>query len=185
MTIPEEIQTDRLHLRWHVEADAEEIFARYAHDPEVTRYLCWKPHQTLDDTLTFQREKAADRDQGVGFGWLIRSRESRLVLGMVGFKIDKHTADLGYCLARDAWGQGYATEAARAVISTMRQHGSEIWRIEALCHVANKASARVLEKAGLRHEGILRRYYVFPNLGDEPQDVHCYALARDAAGMWR
>lgn len=183
MIFPEAIQTERLLLRWHVEADAEEIFSRYAHDPEVTRYLCWKPHQTLEDTIEFQRDKAADREQGISFGWLIRSKESHLVLGMVGFKIEKHAVDLGYCLARDAWGQGYATEAARAVVTALQQNDA-IWRIAALCHVENEASARVLEKAGLKHEGTLRRYYVFPNLGDEPHDVHCYALGRDADGEW-
>jgi [ribosomal protein S5]-alanine N-acetyltransferase len=56
----------------------------------------------------------------------------------------------------------------------------DIWRLQAFCDLENRASARVLEKAGLTLEGILRRYMVFPNLGDVPRDVYCYAKVREA-----
>jgi [ribosomal protein S5]-alanine N-acetyltransferase len=54
-----------------------------------------------------------------------------------------------------------------------------VWRVQAYCDPENGASARVLEKAGLVREGLLRRYIVTPNLGDEPRDVYVYALVRD------
>ena len=58
-----------------------------------------------------------------------------------------------------------------------------IERVQAVCHVANQASARVLEKAGMLCEGTLRRYTVFPNLGPHAQDVHLYArLAERPSG---
>jgi RimJ/RimL family protein N-acetyltransferase len=53
-----------------------------------------------------------------------------------------------------------------------------IWRIQAFCDVENRASARVLEKAGLTFEGTLRRYMVLPNLSDAPRDMLCYAKVR-------
>jgi RimJ/RimL family protein N-acetyltransferase len=137
----------------------------------------------VEETVEFQRTKAADRDAGVAFGWLIRARKSHLVLGMIGLRTEKHTAHLGYCLARDAWGQGYATEAARAVVA-MGQQVESLWRIQATCNVENAASGRVLEKAGLSCEGTLRRHIVLTNLGDVPRDVHCFAIVRDADGNW-
>ena len=85
----------------------------------------------------------------------------------------------GYCLARDAWGQGYATEAAGAFIAAALDIPT-LWRIQAYCDVENCASARVLEKIGLEREGTLRRYMVLPNLSNEPRDVHCYAKVRTA-----
>lgn len=183
MTFPEEITTERLLLRWRVESDAEEIFARYAQDPEVTRYLTWQPHASVAETIEFQHSKAADRAAGTSFGWLIRSRATHVVLGMIGLRIEKHIAHVGYCLARDAWGQGYATDAARAVVA-VAQRNESLWRIQATCDVENAVSGRVLEKAGLKFEGTLRRHIVLPNLGDAPRDVHCYATVRGDDGIW-
>jgi RimJ/RimL family protein N-acetyltransferase len=183
MMFPEQITTERLLLRWPVEADAPEIFARYAQDPEVTRYLTWRPHTSLQETLEFQRKSAADRAEGKVCSWLIRLRERHEVLGMIGLGIEKHVASLGYCLARDAWGRGYATEAAQAVVALARENES-LWRIQASCHVDNTASGRVLEKAGLVFEGTLRRQSMLPNLSDAPSDVRRYATVRDAEGIW-
>jgi [ribosomal protein S5]-alanine N-acetyltransferase len=58
----------------------------------------------------------------------------------------------------------------------MRQN--DIWRIGAVCDVENRASARVMEKAGLAREGILRRWLVHPNISGEPRDCFSYALTR-------
>jgi Acetyltransferase (GNAT) domain len=83
-----------------------------------------------------------------------------------------------YVFARDAWGQGYATEVVKAMISLAFTQ-PEVRRLYALCHVEHLASAQVLEKAGLQREGKLRRYHRFPNLpATEPSDVFCYAVVR-------
>jgi [ribosomal protein S5]-alanine N-acetyltransferase len=58
----------------------------------------------------------------------------------------------------------------------MRQDG--IWRIGAVCDVENRASARVMEKAGLEREGILRRWIIHPNVSSEPRDCFSYAMVR-------
>jgi ribosomal-protein-alanine N-acetyltransferase len=178
MPFPNEIQTERLVLRWPVETDAEEIFARYASDPEVTRYLCWTPHRSVDDTLAFHREKIQQREQhGSPFNWLVFLRGGGPLLGSIGCRVDKHRVHFGYCYARQAWGRGYATEAAKALVSVWLAEPS-VWRVESMCDVEHWASARVLEKAGLVLEGTLRRYAVLPNLGDQPRDMLCYAKVR-------
>ena len=53
-----------------------------------------------------------------------------------------------------------------------------IFRIWAVCDLDNFASARVLEKAGMQREGVLRRYILHPNISSEPRDVYCYATVR-------
>jgi [ribosomal protein S5]-alanine N-acetyltransferase len=69
------------------------------------------------------------------------------------------------------------TEALSEVAGwAMRQH--DIRRIGAVCDVDNPASARVMEKAGLAREGILRRWLVHPNISPEPRDCFSYALTR-------
>ncbi len=180
MTRAQEILTKRLLLRLPTEADAEQIFARYGQDPEVSRYMGWVPHRTIDDTLTFLRKIVGDNAEGRSLGFLIFSHDSGGLLGSVGGAIDKHRMQFGYCLARDTWGRGFATEAASAFVAAALMIPA-LWRIQAYCDVENCALARVLQKAGLQREGTLRRFMVLPNMGDVPRDVHCYAKIREAS----
>jgi RimJ/RimL family protein N-acetyltransferase len=177
MQLAEEILTKRLRLRPPAETDAANIFARYGQDALVCRYMSWTPHQSIDDTLAFLRRTIASNDEGTSAGYLIFSRESGQLLGSVGGALQGQRVQFGYCLARDAWGCGYATEAAGAFVEAVIAEPA-IWRIQAFCDVENRSSARVLEKIGLTFEGTLRRYMVLPNLGDIPRDVHCYAKVR-------
>jgi RimJ/RimL family protein N-acetyltransferase len=87
-------------------------------------------------------------------------------------------AVVGYLLARDAWGRGYATEALGAMRDLAA--GLGLHRLYAVCHFDNRASWRVMEKCGFRREAILRGRASFPNL--QPglaADVLCYALFFD------
>jgi [ribosomal protein S5]-alanine N-acetyltransferase len=82
---------------------------------------------------------------------------------------ERHRRDCGYVLARVFWGRDLTTEALAHVIHwAMRQDG--IWRIGAGCDAENFASARVMEKAGLVTEGILRRWIIHPNVSSERRD---------------
>jgi ribosomal-protein-alanine N-acetyltransferase len=177
VTFPQELLTDRLQLRPPTEADAEQIFSRYGHDPLVCRYLSWVPHRSIDDTIAFLGRTVADNQEGRSAGYLIFSRETGTLLGSVGGRIEESRMQFGYCLARDAWGKGFATEAAHAFVQAVMEEPS-IWRVQAYCDVENRPSARVLEKSGLTLEGTLRRYMVMPNLGDAPRDILCYAKVR-------
>jgi RimJ/RimL family protein N-acetyltransferase len=180
MARAQEILTERLRLRPPTEADAERIFARYGQDAEVCRYMSWTPHRSIDDTLAFLRQIVASNSEGRSLGFLIFSRPSGELLGSVGGAIEKHRMQFGYCLARDAWGHGFATEAASAFVAAALSIPA-LCRIQAFCDVENRASAHVLEKIGLKFEGTLRRYMVLPNLGKTPRDVHCYAKIRNAS----
>lgn len=128
MSIVEEIMTERLRLRPPALADAECIFTRYGQDPEVCRYMSWTPHRSIDDTHIFLRRIVGDNAEGRSSGFLIFSRQSGDLLGSVGGAIEKHRMQFGYCLARDAWGQGFATEAARAFVTAALENPS-LWRI--------------------------------------------------------
>jgi ribosomal-protein-alanine N-acetyltransferase len=88
-----------------------------------------------------------------------------------------HRIDCGYVLARPFWRRGLMTEALRAA-ARWAMGEPDIWRIGAVCDTENLASARVMEKAGLAREGILRRWLVHPNVSPEPRDCFSYALTR-------
>jgi ribosomal-protein-alanine N-acetyltransferase len=172
---PERIVTQRLVLRKPLDEDADAIFARYASDPDVTRWLGWARHQGADASRAFVEFSHAEWTRWPAGPYVIESRESGELLGATGFGFETPSrATTGYVFAKDAWGRGYATEALQAVVDIARHVG--IVRLYAICHVEHRASARVLEKCGFACEGILQRYAEFPNLGTTgPLDVLCYA----------
>jgi ribosomal-protein-alanine N-acetyltransferase len=173
---PEEIRTKRLVIRRPTVDDAESIYA-YAGDPIATKYMGWPRHRSLDDTATYLAQAAHEWDtEGVGAYLIVDAIEGRVVGGTGIHLLTPYRAVTGYILVRQAWGRGYATEACTEMVALAR--GLGLARIEADCHVDHRPSARVLEKAGLRHEGVLRSYLLFPNLGlEHPCDVHMYGLA--------
>ena len=179
MIADETIRTERLLLRKPRPDDAEAIFERYASDPDVTKYVGWPRHTSIEQTrgfLAFSQSQWAEWPAGP---YLIVSASTGSLLGSTGLGFETTTrAQTGYVLATDAWGKGYATEALIAMRDLARTLG--VHRLYALCHADHRPSARVLEKGGLTFEGRLRRYAEFPNLvRGQPQDVLCYAAIVD------
>ena len=177
MRVPELIRTPRLTLRRLRLRDAETIFAAYARDRAVARFTTWKPHRSISETRAFLRHCEKRWKEGSGFTWAIVPHGGELV-GAISLRPNGFKADVGYVLARPHWGKGYATEALRAVVEwALGQRG--IQRVWAVCDMENPASARVMEKAGLRKEGILRRWIIHPLAGKAPRDCLCYAIAKE------
>ena len=164
----------RVTLRAPRLADAEELFASVASDPEVTRYMSWTPHSDVDET---QRVITELFNVGDERNWLIELRDSGEIVGTCGFRrVQAHTVDFGYCLGRRWWGQRIMPEVVQLLLAEM-ERDPKVYRISAICHVDNTRSARVLERAGLSFEGRLVRHTVFPNISTEPQDVLQFAKA--------
>ena len=175
MNPPARIDTERLILRKPRREDAPVIFDAYAQDPEVTRYLVWKPHKNLQETEQFLSACQSLWRAGKDFAYAITLKENGTLIGMFGLHPMKMKIEVGYVLARPYWGKGYMTEALRTVIDWALAQ-PEIFRVQAICDVDNIGSARVMEKAGMAREGMLRRYALHPNISDEPRDVYMYAI---------
>lgn len=169
------LETDRLVLVRPSDAEVGAIFSRYASDPEVTRYVGWPAHRTIDDTRRFLQYSDAEWERWPAGPYLVVEKGTRQLVGGTGYAFETaYRAMTGYVLARDAWGRGYATEALGAMVARAPTLG--IRRLFAYCHVDHRPSWRVLEKAGFLREGVLRRAFEFPNLAPgEPQDVLLYA----------
>jgi ribosomal-protein-alanine N-acetyltransferase len=172
----ERFETARLRLRRPRPEDSEAIFSRYSGDREVTRYLSWARHDSVESARAFLDFSEAEWARWPAGPYLIESRQDGRLMGGTGFGFETEwRASTGYVLARDCWGQGFATEALAGIVAIGR--GIGIVRLEALCHADHRASWRVLEKCGFIREGLLRRHSVFPNLGvDGPCDVFCYGI---------
>lgn len=157
--------------------DAEAIFSSYAQDSEVTRFLRWRPHKDIHETECFLANCAVAWEGNVRFPYVITRKDCCVVVGMIEVRVDEFKADVGYVISRENWGQGIATEALRSLVAWALGEDS-IYRVWALCDVENPASGRVLEKVGMRREGMLRRQMIHPNVSDAPRDCYCYAVVK-------
>lgn len=164
MRAAERLTTARLILRRPLPTDAEAIYRRYSADPEVTRFLAWPRHDSIDDTRRFLDFSNKEWETWHAGPYLIELLEGERLLGSTGFSFEAPTrAMTGYVLAKDAWGFGYATEALGAIVRLGQE--LKIDELGALCHPAHIASQRVLEKCGFVCQTDRVEGSQFPNLG--------------------
>lgn len=172
---PEVLETPRLRLRRPHIHDAGELFASLSGDAEVTRYLGWQTHAFLEETrrqLVYEQHRW---NRGAAWTWVIEIGQQ--AAGLIQLEPHAHRWTLGFSLQRKAWGEGYVREAATAILEHAFRHPL-LYRVEAVCDVDNTASARLLQRIGLRHEGRLQRYAIHPNVSPEPRDVDLFAITR-------
>jgi ribosomal-protein-alanine N-acetyltransferase len=180
ITAPEQMLSSRLMLRKPVRGDARDIFDGYARDPEVTHHLMWRPYGSLRGVEEFLDGTLANWERGSVYTWSVLLRGEGTLIGMIDARIDSYMVNIGYAIGRAHWNRGFATEAVRTVCEWADTQ-PDIFRVWAVCAVDNPASARVLEKAGMTCEGILRRWAVFPNIDGAPRDCYCFARVREPA----
>jgi RimJ/RimL family protein N-acetyltransferase len=128
-------------------------------DPEVMRFI---PGGALADVGAVRStlESHAEAQKTRGFSsWALVERETTRVVGDVGFGISNPTGDieLGYTLARDCWGRGYASEAAGACLAAGLAHVTAT-RIVAVVDAENEASLRVAERIGMARLDLIQAH---------------------------
>jgi RimJ/RimL family protein N-acetyltransferase len=153
------LETLRLELRDFVAEDFDDLY-RLDSDPRVMKYIANGKPASRDAVAQrlerFIRYPALYPDLGV---WRAARRDTGAFIGWFCFNYAARSPDIevGYRLLPEAWGRGYATEGARALVDygfdDLRLH-----RIIGVTHPRNKASQRVLMKAGLEDRG-WGRYY--------------------------
>jgi [ribosomal protein S5]-alanine N-acetyltransferase len=179
-SLPDRIVSRRLVLRAPQAADAETIFASYATDSDVARYMIWQPHAVLSESRAFidecmrAWEGSTDRRPYV----LALHGDEHTPIGMLEARLHGTAlVDIGYVLARAHWGEALMPEAIMALTDELLATPS-IFRVQATCDIDNKPSARTLEKSGFVREAVLQRYTVHPNISSEPRACFMYARCR-------
>jgi RimJ/RimL family protein N-acetyltransferase len=146
------LDTPRLALVALSLEHAPAVFA-YASDPEISHLVAWPRHEHLEASRRFVARAMVGYAEGGYYEWGLIQRTDQAFLGTCGFgEIDmaRGVGDIGYVLAKPYWGQGYATEAAAAVLQFgFVQLGLRL--IEAQAFPENIASLRVMAKLGLRY----------------------------------
>jgi len=177
------LHTARLRLRPFIDGDAEALFALHS-NAHVLRYWDsppWREPARAQQFIATCRQLA---DDGTGARLVMERAGDGMFLGWCGltrFDATHRSASLGYCLGEAAWGHGYATEGAGALLEWA--FGTlDLNRVQAEADTRNPASARVLEKLGFVLEGTLREDCVVDGV---VSDSWVYGLLRrdwDAAG---
>ncbi len=151
------LETERLLLKKLSLNDAEDIF-EYANEEEVTKYVIWNRHNSVVDAIEFINFAAQEFQNGNAIIWGLEVKKERKVIGTIdlrNFNNEHKCGEIGYCISNKYWNKGFASEALKEIIN----FGFErlyLNRLEAHCELENTASWRVMEKAGMTYEGILR-----------------------------
>ena len=154
------IETHRLILRPFRTEDAPAMFRNWAHDPVVTEYLTWPPHESEQATaaLLARWERETAEDPGV-YQWAIELKSLGEPIGSISamhVNESVESAELGWCIGRKWWGQGIMPEAGAAVIAYLFDEVG-LNRVAARHDVRNPKSGRVMQKLGMTQEGVLRQ----------------------------
>jgi ribosomal-protein-alanine N-acetyltransferase len=153
-----ELKTERLVLRKMLVKDADDMF-EYARRADVTKYLTWSPHPSRAYTKEYLEYIATRYAAGEFYDWAVTDARTGKMIGTCGFtKFDfmSNSAEVGYVLNPVFWGHGYACEALEAVLN-FGFCNLKLNRIEARYMEGNIASRRVMEKSGMKYEGMFRQ----------------------------
>jgi [ribosomal protein S5]-alanine N-acetyltransferase len=170
------LHTARLLLRPFSDADTDAIFALHS-KRVVLRYWDAPPWQERALAERFIAVSSQIEREGTGARVLVeRAADSAFVgwCGLVKWNPDFRSASMGYCLDNEAWGQGFATEAAGALLQWAFDT-LDLNRVQAETDTRNTASSRVLEKLGFIREGTLREDCIVEG---EISDSWVYGLLR-------
>ena len=176
MSAPTEIKTERLLLRPFKLTDAGDVYA-YAKDSEWGRFLPLpSPYEFRHAEMRVAELFLASWDTQPTFAISLDKR----VIGdaQVRIALPNMTADLGYGIARAHWGKGLMVEAAAAAIKWAFDE-FDIVKISAQTDLENRQSWRVMEKLGMKHEGILRNDAPSAAIPGERSDTVHYGILRE------
>lgn len=152
------LETERLVLRRMNMRDAKDIFA-YSCDQEVARHVLWSAQQDVSEARDYIKYMMKRYKNDEPASWGIIDKKTDALVGTIGYmdyNQDNATVEIGYSLARWLWNGGYMTEALARVIEYTFD-AMDVNRIEAQHELSNPASGRVMEKCGMRKEGVLRQ----------------------------
>lgn len=160
-------------------------FMVYGADPRVSQCARWETFASEEEALTFIKEEC------IPHPWCrsicIDNRSIGFISVRPGSDEARYKADIGYAMSAKHWGQGLGTAALKMAVSSALKEFPGLLRLQAFVALENKASQRVLGKAGFIQEGLLRKYlflkdklwdmYIYSYLPTEPNtEVNCFAM---------
>lgn len=154
-----ELATERLTLRRFEIEDAENMYYNWASDPEVTKYLTWPAHSSVEVSEAVLKDWVSQYEDKEYYQWAIELNDLEQPIGSIGaVKVNNDTecVTIGYCIGKEFWNKGYTTEALTAVIRFFLGEVG-VGRVEAYHDSNNPNSGKVMAAAGMEYEGTLRK----------------------------
>jgi [ribosomal protein S5]-alanine N-acetyltransferase len=151
------LETERLVLRRMTMEDAEDYYS-IASDPLVTAHTIWDTHRSKEESIQYITKVIERYEHKESFNWGIVLKQSNQLIGrIVLFHCDAlhQKAEIGFGVSSRYWNMGIITEATQTIFQYAFEQ-LDLHRIEGTCHFNNLGSARVMEKLGMKFEGILR-----------------------------
>ena len=152
------LATPRLILRRMTVDDAQDMYLNWAADEKVPRYLSWDVHKSVEATREILETWVAAYDNLENYHWVIEF--DRTIIGTIGLHNihSRHErCELGYCIGSKWWNKGLVTEAVGEVIRfAFREVNAN--KVFALHDIENAASGRVMQKNGMKPDGLLREH---------------------------
>ena len=185
------IETERLLLRPLTPEDASMMYANWANDPDVTRWLRWEPHKNVDETRELLSAWAELYPNPDYYQWAMVEKATGQVFGSIsvynallgepqqkakwpGLELSGGIWEPGYCIGQKWWGKGLTTEALQAVVDFWFNQVDGAFLT--CCHaVQNPASGRVMEKAGF----VYHHNDVYHKFDGTPVECRCYLLTKE------
>lgn len=172
-------ETARLIVREYTIQDLHEVHA-YGSDPVVVKYMLWGPNSIKEtqDFIALAISEDAETPRSV-YNLAIEHQQTHSLIGGISLHIKNHEAEIGWILNQKAWGQGYATEAAQAMIDFGFEHLS-LKRITATCDAENRSSYRVMIKCGMTQFSYQNEVRASSHFSTQKRDQRRFEIARES-----
>ena len=152
------LESQRLLLRQFNLSDSFSFFKNCGKDEKASLFLSWNPHQNAYESEEYLKSVIEQYEDPKFYNWAIELKETGEVIGSIGVNHpeDKNkSCQIGYYVGSDFWNKGIITEALKTVIDYLFEE-VELNRVAARHDIENGASGRVMAKANMTFEGILR-----------------------------
>ena len=149
------IETERLILRRFTLDDADAMYRNWASDDEVTKYLIWPAHSSVDITKMILADWVESYKNDDNYNWAITLKGNDEPIGSIGVvaKDDEtEMVHIGYCIGREYWHRGITSEALKALIDFFFDEVG-VKRVESRHDPRNPNSGKVMKKCGMIYEG--------------------------------
>lgn len=154
-----DLETERLILRRFTLEDAQAMYDNWTSDGEVTKYLMWPAHESVEVSRAVLADWVAGYDKPDYYQWAIVPKDFGQPIGSIAVvhqddRVGK--AHIGYCIGKNWWHRGYMSEALEAVMEYLFESVG-MRRLESRHDPRNPHSGAVMRKCGMKYEGTLRQ----------------------------
>ena len=169
------LETQRLILRRFKVSDSKDMFLNWANDENVTKFLTWEPHQSIEETKQLLADWVKSYNKSDYYQWGIVLKEEDVLIGSIAaVKTDEelNIAEIGYCMGKKWWGKAIMAEALKRVIEFFFDE-VEVKKVVAKHYIDNINSGKVMKKAGMTYEKTVEEKF------KEETRVMCYYLIKN------